>query len=250
MCIYDICVKFTPSFIKYCEKCPGVDKCQKSNPLFCTKITYKNGFVDREVSPCKKLFKRIQFQNQFLIRDFEDDYLDVKLKDVDAGKAKDTGTGGEANENSEAVTIFWFSSATNTTGTVDSEDAFKALKKKDAKVVKITEAKYQAKLAERISALLGNIEVDPARIAMEVAVFADRASIDEEIVRLGSHIHAMRELFEGTEPAGRKLDFIVQEMNREFNTIGSKANDGVLTDLVIRGKAEIEKIREQVQNIE
>ena len=77
------------SDIKYCEKCPGVDKCQKNNPLFCTKITFKNGYVDREVSPCKKLFKRIQFQNQFLIRDFGDEYLDIKLKDVDAGKAKD-----------------------------------------------------------------------------------------------------------------------------------------------------------------
>ncbi len=109
---------------------------------------------------------------------------------------------------------------------------------------------YQAKLTERINALLKDLEADPSRIAMEVAIFADRASIDEEIVRLGSHVAAMRELFSGSEPAGRKLDFIVQEMNREFNTIGSKANDGVLTDLVIRGKAEIEKIREQIQNIE
>ena len=109
---------------------------------------------------------------------------------------------------------------------------------------------YQAKLSERIGILLGDVEADPARIAMEVAVFADRASIDEEIVRLGSHIAAMRQLLTDPEPVGRKLDFIVQEMNREFNTIGSKANDGILTDLVIRGKAEIEKIREQIQNIE
>ena len=109
---------------------------------------------------------------------------------------------------------------------------------------------YQAKLTERINALLKDVEADPSRIAMEVAIFADRASIDEEIVRLRSHVAAMRELFSGSEPAGRKLDFIVQEMNREFNTIGSKANDGVLTDLVIRGKAEIEKVREQIQNIE
>ncbi len=77
------------SDIKYCEKCPGIDNCQKTNPLFCTKITYKGGFVDREVAPCKKLFKRIEFQNQFLIRDFGDDLLDVKLKEIDPGKAKD-----------------------------------------------------------------------------------------------------------------------------------------------------------------
>ena len=88
------------------------------------------------------------------------------------------------------------------------------------------------------------------RLATEVALFADKASIDEEISRLHSHIAQMRALFADKEPAGRKLDFVVQEMNREFNTIGSKANDGELTKLVLTGKAEIEKIREQVQNIE
>ena len=109
---------------------------------------------------------------------------------------------------------------------------------------------YRAKLDERIAALLGNIEVDRARLATEVALFADKASIDEEISRLHSHIAQMRLLLGDGEPAGRKLDFVVQEMNREFNTIGSKANDGELTRLVLTGKAEIEKIREQVQNIE
>lgn len=109
---------------------------------------------------------------------------------------------------------------------------------------------YRAKLNERIANLLGNVEVDRARLATEVALFADKASIDEEISRLHSHITALRDLLADPEPAGRKLDFVVQEMNREFNTIGSKANDGELTKLVLTGKAEIEKIREQVQNIE
>lgn len=111
-------------------------------------------------------------------------------------------------------------------------------------------AEYRVKLDERIQALLGNVEIDRARLATEVALFADKASIDEEISRLRSHISQMRALFDDTEPSGRKLDFVVQEMNREFNTIGSKANDGELTKLVLTGKAEIEKIREQVQNIE
>ena len=106
------------------------------------------------------------------------------------------------------------------------------------------------KLNDRIATLLGNVEVDRARLATEVALFADKASIDEEITRLHSHIAQMRSLLVDQEPAGRKLDFVVQEMNREFNTIGSKANDGELTKLVLTGKAEIEKIREQVQNIE
>ena len=109
---------------------------------------------------------------------------------------------------------------------------------------------YRAKLDERIAVLLGSVEVDRARLATEVALFADKASIDEEISRLKSHIAQMRALFTDQEPAGRKLDFVVQEMNREFNTIGSKANDTELTKLVLTGKAEIEKIREQVQNIE
>ncbi len=109
---------------------------------------------------------------------------------------------------------------------------------------------YRARLNERIAVLLGKAEVDEARLATEVALFADRASIDEEIVRLGSHVAQMKLLLDSVEPAGRKLDFVVQEMNREFNTIGSKANDAALTNLVLAGKAEIEKIREQVQNIE
>ena len=109
---------------------------------------------------------------------------------------------------------------------------------------------YRAKLNERIEALLEKGEVDTARLATEVALFADRASIDEEIVRLRSHVAQMKLLLASDEPAGRKLDFVVQEMNREFNTIGSKANDANLTNLVLDGKAEIEKIREQVQNIE
>ncbi|MCE5235914.1 MAG: YicC/YloC family endoribonuclease [Clostridiaceae bacterium] len=110
---------------------------------------------------------------------------------------------------------------------------------------------YRVKLTERIEALLnGTIEVDRARLATEVALFADKASIDEELVRLKSHLAQTELLLNSGEPAGRKLDFIVQELNREFNTIGSKANDAEIVRLVVSGKAEIEKIREQVQNIE
>lgn len=109
---------------------------------------------------------------------------------------------------------------------------------------------YRQKLQERMAVLLSGAEVDQGRLAMEAAIFADKASIDEELVRLNSHIGQMRAMLNGDEPAGRKLDFIVQEMNREFNTIGSKANDAQIVNLVIQGKAEIEKIREQVQNIE
>ena len=109
---------------------------------------------------------------------------------------------------------------------------------------------YRAKLTARIEELLGETEVDRARLATEVAIFADRAAIDEEIVRLNTHLVHFRELLDADEPVGRKMDFLVQEMNRECNTIGSKANDAELTSIVLLSKAEIEKLREQIQNIE
>jgi len=108
---------------------------------------------------------------------------------------------------------------------------------------------YKEKLEERIEELAGT-RLDPARLAMEVALFADRCSIDEEIVRLESHIGQMREMLDQGSPVGKKLDFLIQEMNREVNTIGSKAGDLEITRCVVELKNEIEKMREQVQNIE
>ncbi len=109
---------------------------------------------------------------------------------------------------------------------------------------------YKAKLTDRIRELLDQQTVDENRLAMEVALFADRCSIDEELVRLSSHFTQLRQILQMDQPVGRKLDFLVQEMNREINTIGSKANDLVITKLVVDVKSEIEKIREQIQNIE
>lgn len=111
-------------------------------------------------------------------------------------------------------------------------------------------AEWQAKLAERLSRLQQEIEVDPQRVAQEVAVYADRCDISEEVARFRSHLEQFRALSETAEPVGRKMDFLVQELNRETNTMGSKANDAELTRLVVAIKAELEKIREQVQNIE
>jgi uncharacterized protein (TIGR00255 family) len=111
---------------------------------------------------------------------------------------------------------------------------------------------YAQKLRQRIHHLLSQqtVTVDEQRLAMEVAIFADRASIDEELTRLESHFQQCRELMNSDEPAGRKLDFLAQEMNREVNTIGSKSNHVELTNKVVFMKAELEKIREQVQNVE
>jgi len=111
-------------------------------------------------------------------------------------------------------------------------------------------AEYRAKLEARLVEMLGSADIDEARILTEAAVFADRVAINEETVRLKSHISQLRDMLDSTEPVGRKMDFIVQELNREANTIGSKGNDAAMSRVIIELKAEIEKIREQAQNIE
>lgn len=113
-----------------------------------------------------------------------------------------------------------------------------------------TVAEYRSRLTKRMLEVLENTQLDESRILTEAALYADRIAVDEETVRLRSHIGQMRELLAGSSPVGRKLDFIVQELNRETNTIGSKCNDQEITHQVLDAKSEIEKIREQVQNIE
>ncbi|MGM0415818.1 MAG: YicC/YloC family endoribonuclease [Thermodesulfobacteriota bacterium] len=109
---------------------------------------------------------------------------------------------------------------------------------------------WQQKLHNRLENLLHEAEVDPQRVAQEVAVFADRCDISEEVVRFNSHIGQMRDLLSQSGAIGRQMDFLIQELNREANTMGSKSNDAELTRNVVAMKAELEKIREQVQNIE
>ena len=108
---------------------------------------------------------------------------------------------------------------------------------------------HQDKMRERIAELLGEAQIDETRILQETAIFADKSNIDEEIARLNSHISQFREICKD-ESAGRKLDFLIQEFNRESNTICSKANNIKVTDCGLKLKCEIEKIREQIQNIE
>jgi len=108
----------------------------------------------------------------------------------------------------------------------------------------------EARLRERLAALPADVAGDPAAVAQEVVRFVARSDVDEEVVRLRGHIGHWRALAVGLEPCGRKLDFLVQEMNREINTIGSKAEGARATEVVIAAKAELERIREQVQNVE
>ena len=109
---------------------------------------------------------------------------------------------------------------------------------------------YSEKLYARLQELLGDRSIDEGRLVTEAAIFADKTAIDEETVRLHSHIAQYREILALDEPIGRKLDFLTQELNREANTIGSKCQDVAVTRLVVELKSEIEKIREQIQNIE
>lgn len=113
-----------------------------------------------------------------------------------------------------------------------------------------TVREYNEKLKQRMKELLGDAAVDEQRLLNEAAIYADKIAVDEETVRLRSHISQLREFMNSNEAIGRKLDFLVQEINREANTIGSKAQDVDIAKKVIAIKAEVEKIREQVQNIE
>ena len=113
-----------------------------------------------------------------------------------------------------------------------------------------TVKEYRERLYKKMCEVLQNTALDEQRILLEAGIFADKVAVDEETVRLRSHVSQMRAMLETGSPIGRKMDFLIQEFNRESNTIGSKCNDSVVTGIVIELKSEIEKIREQIQNIE
>ena len=111
-------------------------------------------------------------------------------------------------------------------------------------------AAYRKKLEDKLKEILGSSDIDEQRILTEAAIFSEKTAVDEETVRLHSHLSQLRSMLDSDKEIGRKLDFLVQEINRETNTIGSKAADIRITRLVVDMKSEIEKIREQIQNIE
>jgi len=111
-------------------------------------------------------------------------------------------------------------------------------------------ADYRARLSAKMAEVLQNTQLDESRILTEAAIYADKVAVDEETVRLRSHVAQLRTMLESDEPMGRKMDFLIQEVNRESNTIGSKCNDVAIANVVVGLKAEVEKMREQVQNVE
>ena len=113
-----------------------------------------------------------------------------------------------------------------------------------------TVAEYRSRLEQKMAEVLGTAGIDESRILAEAALFADHIAVDEETVRLRSHMAQLRTMINGNSPTGRKIDFLIQEFNREANTIGSKCQNSDITHVVVDLKSEIEKIREQIQNIE
>ena len=132
----------------------------------------------------------------------------------------------------------------------DRLDSIEKLTKQAEELTPKTVDEYRKKLELRMNEVLQSTTIEEARILTEAALFADRITISEETVRLFSHISQLREMLKSNEPVGRKIDFLVQEFNREANTIGSKGNDSEMAKITVELKAEIEKIREQAQNIE
>ena len=114
----------------------------------------------------------------------------------------------------------------------------------------VTVAEYRARLEQKLREVLGNTQIDESRILTEAAIYADKVAVDEETVRLRSHLSQLELMLNGDGPVGRKMDFLIQELNREANTIGSKCQNADISHVVVDLKAEIEKIREQIQNVE
>ncbi|WP_294854143.1 YicC/YloC family endoribonuclease [uncultured Oscillibacter sp.] len=129
-------------------------------------------------------------------------------------------------------------------------DAIEALTKRVEERSPETVAEYRRKLTARMEEVLQSASIDPQRILTEAAIYSDKVAVDEETVRLRSHLSQLREMLRSDEPMGRKMDFLIQEVNRESNTIGSKCCDVSIAQVAVDLKAEVEKIREQVQNVE
>lgn len=129
-------------------------------------------------------------------------------------------------------------------------DAIETLTKRVEERSPETVAEYRRKLTARMEEVLQSASIDPQRILTEAAIYSDKVAVDEETVRLRSHLSQLREMLRSDEPMGRKMDFLIQEVNRESNTIGSKCCDISIAQVAVDLKAEVEKIREQVQNVE
>lgn len=201
---------------------------------------------------CEKLEKALEIPNDITVMTF------VKLQDVLKAESKDD----DLNELKKLAKITVqdaikeLNIMRETEGEKLKDDMLLKVKDLEENLVKIKErapqvvVDYREKLSERMKEILGEVEYDEAKLLNEVAFFCDKANIDEEMTRLHSHFIQARTILSKNQPIGRKMDFLIQEINRETNTICSKSNDLELTNIALEMKTEIEKIREQVQNLE
>ncbi len=193
-------------------------------------------------------------------------YIDDDYRATDLARLPDVLTVTKAEEDLDTISadlsavleeaLKNYVSMRETEGAKLAEDILSRLDTIEAITAKVEErspqtvAEYREKLTARMQEVLQSTTIDESRILTEAAIFADKVAVDEETVRLRSHLSQLREMLRSDIPVGRKLDFLIQEVNRESNTIGSKCTDLEISRYVVDLKAEIEKIREQVQNIE
>ncbi|MGN1318964.1 MAG: YicC/YloC family endoribonuclease [Lachnospirales bacterium] len=217
-------------------------------------ITINEALADSYVAALNTIKERYNLESGISL-DLVAKFPDIISVDKNIVNEKSDDEIGECLFNSLDMAINNFVSMREKEGEALKNNIFEKLDIIYNAVVKIEERaplvakEYRERLEEKLKEFLGE-EIDETRILSEVLLFADKACIDEEITRLHSHIKQMRNILNETVPVGRKLDFLVQEMNREVNTIGSKSNDLEITNRIVETKSEIEKIREQIQNIE
>ena len=225
-----------------------IDDCGEDN----TEVEVNSAYAEALVSKLNKTAEELHIENDVKMSSLIllPDFLNVKKRTL----PEETVTAAVLKAAEEAVCGFVEMRETEGArlkGDINGRTDFilKQVKFIDERSPK-TVAAYREKLEQRIRELLSDATVDEQRLLTETAIFADKVAVAEETVRLKSHITQLNDLLNAGGAVGRKLDFIVQEMNRETNTIGSKAQDAEITRAVVDMKSEIEKIREQIQNIE
>lgn len=226
-------------------------------------LTYRNTREDSKLITVDKALV-LQYANAF--KEIGELGFENNMRVSDVARMPDVITITQCDDDNEAVlklileALDKAAEALNKTRNTEGEKIGIDLKQKlqhifdiSKQIEKLSEnnlSEYASRLQKRLDELLGDNKLDEQRLHQEIAIYADRIAIDEELVRIETHINNMRDYMAGSGEMGRKLDFFIQELNREINTIGSKSVNADIAKLVVTAKGEVEKLREQIQNIE